>query len=498
MSRATPGPTERRRRLLDDWERRCRAQGDPGRCSGADALFLVSALSNALRSGGGTPELGRAARTWGAGFAAPVEALSAVVQLRAAVASTLVDAAEGVTVFSPAIANVFDQIMMEAVDAASANLRSAARIDSLTGCANRRAFDEELGHALASARRSALELTVAIVDLDGLKAINDSRGHAAGDATLVSLVATLRRVLREADTLYRTGGDEFVVLTPFTDVAGARALMRRAEQMSGPEFSWGVASTLSLHSAGEAGATADDATEADSGNSGSPGSLDAEAVSLLAAADFDLYARRRARRQAAIRTRRKRRAIAVASVAASAATVASGAGLAAALAGGWLGSSPQRPGTAQALHSRGTGVPPAPLRLGPLRRPTIAPSPGAARAPASIAASARSGGGPAAAVAGEATAVTVSAAHLEPATGVVSPSPTPPPPLGARDVGSGANHPPGQGSSAPALPTSSRAPGPAPAARAASASDKGVSPRAPSPGGAATGRATGGAAKPKG
>lgn len=340
----------------------------------------MRALSNALRHGGGTPELGRAARTWGAGFAAPVEALSAVVQLREAVMAAPRESTGSTTVSTPAVALVIDQVMMEAVDAASANLRSAARIDSLTGCANRRALEEEIGHALASARRSDLELTLAIVDLDGLKAINDTQGHAAGDVALNELVATLRKVLREADTLYRTGGDEFVVLTPFTDVAGARSLMARAEHMGGPAFSWGVASTSVLRLAGD-GEAARDARDAGDGaargDGAATGSLDGDALALLAAADLDLYARRRARRAAALRNRRKRRVITVASVAASAATVASGAGLAAALAGGWFGPPAQRSGTSQALPRGGGAEVTPPASLGPGVTPG-APPPGTA------------------------------------------------------------------------------------------------------------------------
>lgn len=374
---------DRRRRLLDAWERRCRAQGDAARCSGADALFLVRAVSNALdRGSGGTSELGRAARTWGAGLSAPVEALSAVVQLREAVVSLPDGLPAGMDAAGPVVAQVFDHVMMEAVDAASANLRSAARVDSLTGCANRRALDEELGHALASARRSGLDLTVAIVDLDGLKAVNDTEGHAAGDAALVSLVATLRSVLREADTLYRTGGDEFVVLTPFTDAAGARALMRRAEHMDGPAFSWGVASTAELGSvaAGQASA-AGRLPQPD----GAAASVDADALVLFTAADLDLYARRRARRRQELRTRRKRRAVAVATVAASAATVASGAGLAVALTGGSSGPPGRSSSTTEALAggSLPTSTTPGhPRSRGDTARPSTAP--GTAPAPGAV------------------------------------------------------------------------------------------------------------------
>ena len=305
------GHNDRRRELLTAWERRCRARSAAEHCSGADALFLVTALSNALRTSSETPELGRAARTWGARFSAPVEALAALTMLRDALTELSEDSPAGLPVPLAVLNRVFDQATMEAVDAASGNLRSAARHDPLTGCANRRALDEDLAHSAASARRSNLDLAVAVVDLDGLKQINDTQGHAAGDAALLDLVASLRRALREADTLYRTGGDEFVVVAPFTDAAGARALMRRAERQGGPAFSWGVASL-----AGAAERT-----------TGDP-------AALMDAADSDLYHRRRASRRAVVMATRRRRMTAVASVAASVAVTGSMAALAVAMDSG--------------------------------------------------------------------------------------------------------------------------------------------------------------------
>lgn len=350
------GSEDRCRQLLDLWERRCRAQGSSEHCSGEDAFFLVTALNSALTLGLHTPELGRAARTWGAQFGIPADALSAIFHLRDALVSFAEDHGQA-AVWASTLAWVFDQVIMEVVDAASANLRSAARIDALTGCANRRALDEELVRTLASARRSGLDMALAVLDLDGLKTINDTKGHPAGDAALVSLVDALRTALRKADTLYRTGGDEFVVLTPFTDAAGAQSLMRRAEQLGGPPFSWGVAGTTSaafaahleelspaIPIAGEAGSVSE-------GTRGGDHSLESEAAALLAAADTDLYARRRARRRDQLRARRRRRAAVVASVAASA-SVTSGAVLAA-VSGTPSGLSAQGPSGARTGSSGG-------------------------------------------------------------------------------------------------------------------------------------------------
>ncbi|MHB8594588.1 MAG: GGDEF domain-containing protein, partial [Acidimicrobiales bacterium] len=193
------GHIDRRRELLLEWEQRTRARGAPGsaeHCSGADALFLVTALAGALRRTSETPELGRAARTWGARFSSPVEALANLSMLRDSLIDLASDRADGLPVPHEVLNRVLDQVSLEAVDAASGNLRVAARSDVLTGCANRRALEEDLGHAVASARRSNLDLAVAVIDLDGLKQINDGEGHAAGDAALTSLVISMRQALR--------------------------------------------------------------------------------------------------------------------------------------------------------------------------------------------------------------------------------------------------------------------------------------------------------------
>ena len=327
-------------------------------------MFLVTALSSALRSGSETPELGRAARTWGARFSTPVEALSVLTLLRDALIDLGVATSDGRGPVSATTVNrFFDQMSMEAVDAASANLRAAARHDPLTGCANRRALDEDLPRALASAERSKLDLAVAVVDLDGLKQINDAEGHAAGDSALRSLVDALRQALREADTLYRAGGDEFVVVAPFTDAAGARALMRRAERMGAPHFSWGVAGL------NQARALASEGRERRDSRHGAQGGIGAGALgalALLELADADLYRRRRAARTAAATASRRRRMTAVASVAATVTVTAGMASLAAALSSG--GRSPATPSTLAAAAPSDAAASPARLHwaaLGP-------------------------------------------------------------------------------------------------------------------------------------
>ncbi|MCL4746910.1 MAG: diguanylate cyclase, partial [Burkholderiaceae bacterium] len=94
----------------------------------------------------------------------------------------------------------------------SERLRFLARHDELTGLANRSSFVEALEAALARARRSNAEVAVMFVDLDDFKAVNDTAGHAAGDAVLQEFARRLESSLRATDFVARLGGDEFCVL----------------------------------------------------------------------------------------------------------------------------------------------------------------------------------------------------------------------------------------------------------------------------------------------
>ena len=105
--------------------------------------------------------------------------------------------------------------------------RLLARSDALTGVANARAFVEALEHELARMRRTGNPLTLAYVDLDHFKKVNDTLGHTAGDELLKEVAARLVHSLRAVDTVARLGGDEFALLLPDTDsAAGGIALHR--------------------------------------------------------------------------------------------------------------------------------------------------------------------------------------------------------------------------------------------------------------------------------
>ncbi len=102
-----------------------------------------------------------------------------------------------------------------------------AHTDPLTGVPNRRHLARDLGRFTARARGDGRHLTALALDLDGFKAVNDTLGHAAGDRLLVGVAAAVEAALRPGDRLYRTGGDEFIVLLPDTGAGAAAAIAER-------------------------------------------------------------------------------------------------------------------------------------------------------------------------------------------------------------------------------------------------------------------------------
>jgi len=107
-------------------------------------------------------------------------------------------------------------------------LRQMSTTDLLSGAASRRAFDERLEAEASRARRNCRPLTVALIDVDNFKRVNDTRGHATGDAVLRAVAAIFLRALRPSDMVARFGGDEFALLLPETS---AELVMDRLERL---------------------------------------------------------------------------------------------------------------------------------------------------------------------------------------------------------------------------------------------------------------------------
>lgn len=131
-------------------------------------------------------------------------------------------------------------------------LKELAAIDSLTGLANRRCFLGRLDSEIARSRRAGHTLSIALLDLDGFKGVNDAYGHIVGDDVLRQVAEALGRTARESDLVARFGGDEFVLLFPESTQAGVVRVLKdlripEIPVLNGPgerariDFSWGAA-----------------------------------------------------------------------------------------------------------------------------------------------------------------------------------------------------------------------------------------------------------------
>ena len=116
-------------------------------------------------------------------------------------------------------------LMLRAIE-----LEKMASHDGLTELYNRRYFYERFQEGLARARASKQTLALIVLDIDGLKKINDEYGHAVGDVMIASLAKVIEKHIRTSDVPARLGGDEFAILMPDTDKRGAFALAQRLWQ----------------------------------------------------------------------------------------------------------------------------------------------------------------------------------------------------------------------------------------------------------------------------
>src|SRR6185295_7052159 len=117
--------------------------------------------------------------------------------------------------------------LLSALRAATERERELARVDYLTGAMNSRLFYDVTQMEIDRCQRYKRPFTVAYIDLDNFKMVNDRYGHAGGDEVLRGVVRSLRRHARKTDVVARLGGDEFALLLPETDHEFARVALTK-------------------------------------------------------------------------------------------------------------------------------------------------------------------------------------------------------------------------------------------------------------------------------
>jgi diguanylate cyclase (GGDEF)-like protein len=137
-----------------------------------------------------------------------------------------------------------DQInSLAKVESLASEVYKLAALDQLTGLYNRRSGEQRLSQEMSRAQRHGRPLTVLLMDLDGLKQVNDKHGHAAGDTLLKGFADRLQRAIRGSDLAVRLGGDEFMALLPECRAEEVRHVLARIE---GLEFEFND-EKISLH-----------------------------------------------------------------------------------------------------------------------------------------------------------------------------------------------------------------------------------------------------------
>jgi diguanylate cyclase (GGDEF)-like protein len=132
-----------------------------------------------------------------------------------------------VTVGSLLVAGLMIATLRGSLDRLFSELTNRARLDGLTGLLNRRAIEERAEAEFARSRRYGAPVAMLVADVDGLKTVNDTLGHHAGDQILLRIAGVLELETREIDAVGRLGGDEFAVLLPGATLLAARAVGER-------------------------------------------------------------------------------------------------------------------------------------------------------------------------------------------------------------------------------------------------------------------------------
>jgi len=145
-----------------------------------------------------------------------------------------------------------------------ATLKPLVYRDELTGIFNRHYFNEETEKLIQASRRYGYPLSLIMLDIDWFKDINDKWGHLAGDRVLKALAEALHEQIRDIDTICRFGGEEFVVLLPYTDLQGAVTTAHHLQRtITALSVSWNEATIKIQVSMGVAELTPDQHSVAD-------------------------------------------------------------------------------------------------------------------------------------------------------------------------------------------------------------------------------------------
>lgn len=166
---------------------------------------------------------------------------------------------------------------LDKMEARTEEVYKLALLDSMTGLYNRRCGEQRLGNEVARTRRNGLPLTIIMLDLNGLKDINDKHGHAAGDELIKFFAMRLNKAIRGSDLAVRLGGDEFLLMLPECKPAEVRHVLSR---LSGLHIELEGQEIPVAFSAGWANYTADETAE-----------------ELMKRADEALYVNKRAAKQ---------------------------------------------------------------------------------------------------------------------------------------------------------------------------------------------------------
>lgn len=235
--------------LVEEWCDLCRWDPMlPPDATPPMAADVVSAVTSAMTrpqplGWGADPEIERVARDFADAAGSLEAAVGQLVCLREAIRRRItgrVPASEAAET-TDRLQMIIDRGIGMTASALGDRLQQQAFVDALTDLLNRRALDRDIRREIGRASRYDRRFAVMVLDLDGLKRINDTQGHNAGDDALRGLAAAMNASLRSGDGAYRIGGDEFVALLQDTTEAAFEELPGRIRAAGAPEFSCGIA-----------------------------------------------------------------------------------------------------------------------------------------------------------------------------------------------------------------------------------------------------------------